>query len=138
MRLPIKLLIQDHSQILHLIRHLQFSTKKSRIIKTFNLSVIREQDHCCLVCVNRQTYLCTPGQPACHHIACLQTCIFAVKPHHQRSPAPDNVHYGAYEVDRLPPCLTTEGTVLLSVSIPDLRSIALNFNFNFNLFSKMT
>jgi hypothetical protein len=60
MRLPIKFLIQDHSQIFYLIRHLQFSTKKSRIIKTPNLSVIRKQDHCCLVCVNRQIYLSTP------------------------------------------------------------------------------
>jgi hypothetical protein len=33
---------QDHSQIFHLIRHPQFSTKKSRI-KTPNFSVIREQ-----------------------------------------------------------------------------------------------
>jgi hypothetical protein len=71
MRLTIKLLIQDHSQIFLLIRHPQFSTKKSRIIKTPNLSVIREQDHCCL-----------------DHTAYLRTCLFAAKPNHQRSPDP--------------------------------------------------
>jgi hypothetical protein len=77
-------------------------------------SVIREQDHCCIVCVNRQTILSLYnssrrslglGHLACDHKAYLRTCLFAAKPYHRRSPAPDNVHYRAYEVDR--PAFTT-------------------------------
>jgi hypothetical protein len=118
---------QDHSQIFHLNRHSQFRTKKSKIIKTSNLSVIREKDHCCLVSVNRQTYLSISlGHPTCDHIEYLRTCLFAAKPHHQLSPAPDNVHYGAY---RLPPYFTTKGIVLLPVNEhPDTASPDLNSN----------
>jgi hypothetical protein len=43
---------------------------------------------------------CSLGHPACDDITYLRTCLSAAKPYHQRSPAPDNVHYGAYEVDR--------------------------------------
>jgi hypothetical protein len=98
-----------------MIRHPQFSTKKSRIIKTLNLSVVREQNHFCLAAP-------VLDAPACDHIAHLRTCLFAAKPHHQRSPASDNVHNGAYKVDNPRPRSTTEGTVLLPVGTSDLRA----------------
>jgi hypothetical protein len=51
--LPIKLLIQDHSQLFYLVYHPQLSSKKSKIIKTPSISVICEDDHCCLIYIYR-------------------------------------------------------------------------------------
>jgi hypothetical protein len=130
MRLPIKLFIQDHSQIFYLIRHPQFSTKESRIIKIPNLSVIGSRRTGPLFsCLRWQTDLflytsswCSLGHLASDHVAYLRTCLCAAKPHHQHSLAPHNVHHGAYEVDGPPPCCATEGTVLLHMGIFYLRA----------------
>jgi hypothetical protein len=54
MRLSIKLLIQDHSQIFYLIYYTQLSLKKFRILRTPNLFGICEKDDCGFVCIYRQ------------------------------------------------------------------------------------
>jgi hypothetical protein len=106
----------------------QLNNKKFRIIRTPNLSVIREEDHCCLVCLNRLTYFSSPVLDAVkgtlHAITKRSYELAYFQQNHIISVALRLIMciVEPNEVDRSPPSSTTEETVILLVSFPDLRA----------------